>query len=335
MKFGPLATAEAENCVLAHSLMIGKTRIRKGRLLTADDLELFAAAGIQTLTVAKPQAGDVDEDTTAHHLTRAFTLDHVRAGAATTGRVNLYATVRGILLLQPAAIDALNGVDESVTLATLANHSPVEIGTLMATLKIMPYFVSQSVYGATLKKAKQINLRTVAYETKSVGLIQTTLAGTRTELVTKTSKLFHRKVSAFGSTITSELQCAHATRDLADGLNELLRRQNQLIIVMGASAISDRHDVVPQAIKRAGGEIIHFGMPVDPGNLLLLGRIGKVPVIGAPGCARSPKLNGFDWILRRLFCGLPITAADIMKLGVGGMLQDSKKRLSFADTPAA
>jgi len=63
-------------------------------------------------------------------------------------------------------------------------------------------------------------------------------------------------------------------------------------------------------------------MPVDPGNLLLVGGIGGKPVIGAPGCARSPAENGFDWVLQRLLAGRKVTAAEVVKMGVGGLLME-------------
>jgi len=63
-------------------------------------------------------------------------------------------------------------------------------------------------------------------------------------------------------------------------------------------------------------------MPVDPGNLLLVAEAGGRAVLGAPGCARSPKENGFDWILMRLLAGLPIRRTDITGLGVGGLLME-------------
>ena len=104
------------------------------------------------------------------------------------------------------------------------------------------------------------------------------------------------------------------------------RRYTDVIIVFGASAIADRRDVIPSAIEMAGGRVEHFGMPVDPGNLLLVGSIAGKPVIGAPGCARSPKENGFDWILHRLLANVPVTRADIMSLGVGGLLMEIVSR---------
>ena len=98
------------------------------------------------------------------------------------------------------------------------------------------------------------------------------------------------------------------------------------MVIFGASAIADRRDVIPAGIEAAGGEVAHLGMPVDPGNLLLIGSYDGVPVIGAPGCARSPKENGFDWVLHRLLAGLAVRRADIVAMGVGGLLTEIVSR---------
>ena len=98
---------------------------------------------------------------------------------------------------------------------------------------------------------------------------------------------------------------------------EILAVGAELVIVFGASAIADRRDVIPAALSAIGGAIEHFGMPVDPGNLLLLGDAQGRPVLGAPGCARSPKENGFDWVLMRLLAGLAVPREAITGMGVG------------------
>jgi molybdenum cofactor cytidylyltransferase len=114
----------------------------------------------------------------------------------------------------------------------------------------------------------------------------------------------------------------HETAALARALDEVLKAGAELVIVFGASAIADKRDVIPAAVEAVGGKIEHFGMPVDPGNLMLVAAANGVPVLGAPGCARSPKENGFDWILARLLCGLPVRRADITGMGVGGLLME-------------
>jgi molybdenum cofactor cytidylyltransferase len=125
-----------------------------------------------------------------------------------------------------------------------------------------------------------------------------------------------------GATIVAERRVPHDEAALAASLRELLGLGVELVIVFGASAIADRRDVIPAAITEIGGAIEHFGMPVDPGNLLLIGSAGAVPVLGAPGCARSPVENGFDWVLMRLLAGLKVTRAELTGMGVGGPLME-------------
>ena len=102
--------------------------------------------------------------------------------------------------------------------------------------------------------------------------------------------------------------------------------EGDLVLILTASATSDPHDVAPEAVRAAGGEVTRFGMPVDPGNLLFLGAQGGRPVIGLPGCARSPALNGADWVLERVACGLDVSDTDIAAMGVGGLLKESPAR---------
>ena len=113
----------------------------------------------------------------------------------------------------------------------------------------------------------------------------------------------------------------------------MLFRSAELVVVFGASAIADRRDVIPAAVEAIGGKIEHFGMPVDPGNLMLIGQAKGQPVLGAPGCARSPKENGFDWVLMRLLAGLPVSRSDITGMGVGGLLMEIVTRPQPRDEP--
>lgn len=99
-----------------------------------------------------------------------------------------------------------------------------------------------------------------------------------------------------------------------------------MILIAGETAIMDTHDIVPRAVERAGGHVESVGAPVDPGNLLMLAYVNDVPIVGAPGCARSKKINIVDWILPRLLVGDRLTRRDIVELGHGGLLQDVRER---------
>ena len=136
-------------------------------------------------------------------------------------------------------------------------------------------------------------------------LAATTLPGLKPSVMDKTRRVLEERLRPAGASLLQEIRTPHEVAPLADALRKLSGEGAELLIAFGASAITDKADVIPAAIEAAGGRVRHFGMPVDPGNLLLLGELDGRPVLGAPGCARSPAENGFDWVLNRLLAGLP------------------------------
>ncbi|MEQ9606876.1 MAG: NTP transferase domain-containing protein, partial [Kiloniellaceae bacterium] len=135
-----------------------------------------------------------------------------------------------------------------------------------------------------------------------------------------------RRLASLDCPAAVERRCAHDSAAVARELTALAGEGCDILLMSGASAIVDRRDVLPAALEAAGGTVDHFGMPVDPGNLMLLGTLNGRPVVGLPGCARSPKVNGFDWVLQRLVAGLSVTPEDIMRLGAGGLLKEIASR---------
>src|SRR6185437_4155506 len=165
-------------------------------------------------------------------------------------------------------------------------------------------------------------LRIAPYVIKRVGVISTLLPGLAPKVVEKTLRVTAERLAPAGAAIIAERRVPHDETALKAAMKELLGLGAELVIVFGASAIADRRDVIPASLSGIGGMVEHFGMPVDPGNLLLIGNAGGVPVLGAPGCARSPVENGFDWVLMRLLAGLKVSRGEIMGLGVGGLLME-------------
>lgn len=323
MRFGPTPIREAEGAILAHSLSVGGGRLRKGTRLSADDIARMAADGIADVTVAQLEPGDVPEDEAAALLAEALASPGLRVGHAATGRCNLYAEHTGLVTLDPDAVHQLNLIDEAITLATVMPNARVEEGQIAATIKIIPFAVPQAVLKTTVAQAKSVGLRLAPFKLQTVALIQTRLPGQKPELFTKTERVTEARLTRLGLNIDHRRVVAHETVALAETLRAT---EADLYLVIGASAITDRGDVIPAAVTQAGGRIERLGMPVDPGNLLCLGEIAGKPVIGLPGCARSPKMNGFDWVLERLAAGLPVTSNTIARMGVGGLIDEIPER---------
>ena len=328
MQFGEVPVAEAEGAILAHSLKLGGTALKKGRVLSAADLRAIAEAGLARIVVARLDPGDTGENEAAAMLAAAVAGPDITVADPFTGRANLHASARGLLVFDRARLDRFNLIDEAVTLGTLPEYSIVEPRQMVATVKIIPFGAPRDAVAACTAIAAEGEalLRVAAFRARSVVLIQTRLPGLKESILDKTHGVTEARLTALGCRLTHEARCGHAVAELADQIREALAHGTDMVLIHGASAILDRRDVIPAAIVAAGGEIEHFGMPVDPGNLLLLGRVGERPVLGLPGCARSPKVNGFDWVLERLVADVPVGRGDIMRMGAGGLLAEIPTR---------
>ncbi|MGH6890760.1 MAG: NTP transferase domain-containing protein [Dongiaceae bacterium] len=313
--------------VLAHALRSGDLAFKKGRILNAADIEKLKQIGRRTITVARLEADDVGEDAAAEALGAALAADGLRVEAPFTGRVNIYARRLGILRVDATQVDAINEVDEAITLATLADHAPVEPDQMAATVKIIPFAVKRAQLEACIAIARRAPVLSFhPFRPRKVALIQTELAAAKPSLLDKTVAVTNRRLAAMGNADASDLRSAHEPAALSKVIKSALADGAGIVLVMGGSAIIDRRDVIPAAIEQSGGRVLQFGMPVDPGNLILLGEVGGKPVIGLPGCARTPKLNGFDWVLQRLMADIPVTARDLRRMGAGGLLNEIPAR---------
>jgi molybdenum cofactor cytidylyltransferase len=336
MRFGAVPIAEALGATAVHSIRQGSFVLKKGTVIGAREIEAMKAAGIAEVVVARMDTGDIGEDEAAARIAAALGGEGVTIDRAFTGRCNLFAESAGVLVVDKDAIDTLNRIDEAVTFATLPAFKPVVAGEMIGTVKIIPFAVPQAAVSTALKIAGDAKplVGVAPYRVKKVGIVSTLLPGLSDKVIDKTLKITQERLAPAGASIVAERRVVHEEGKLRAAIGEVLRDGAELVIVFGASAIADRRDVIPAAIEAAGGRIEHFGMPVDPGNLILIGQLGGKTLLGAPGCARSPKENGFDWVLMRLLAGVPVTRADITGMGVGGLLMEIVTRPQPRAEPA-
>jgi len=208
-------------------------------------------------------------------------------------------------------------------------HSPVRARQLVATIKIIPFAVPDSI----LQTVEAIGGPIVwvdALLPRTVGVILSGSPSARERVKQDFDTPLKGRIASLGSDVKMEeyvpLEDETGEAELAEALARQKAAGAELIVLAGETAIMDRRDIAPRAIERAGGVITCFGAPVDPGNLLMVGYLDGVPVLGAPGCARSRKVNVVDWVLPRLLVGDRLTRKDVMDLGHGGLLEEILER---------
>jgi molybdenum cofactor cytidylyltransferase len=332
MKFRPVPLSQAKGKILGHNIagLNGQRLLRKGKPLTDDDLENLRALGRVSVYVAEMEAADIDENTAARRVAEAISGPGVHITGAASGRSNLLSDEMGILRIDVDRLARVNECD-GITLATLMAHSPVRARQIVATVKIIPYALPESTVSLieSIASGSRPIVRVDALPSRSVGMILSGSTSIHARLISDFAPLRDR-IEKLGSSVTRTDFVALEDESDEVALAEMLKQQIasgiRMILLAGETAIMDAHDILPRAVERAGGHVESVGAPVDPGNLLMLAYIDDVPVVGAPGCARSRKTNIVDWILPRLMVGDQLTRRDVVELGHGGLLQDVHER---------
>ncbi len=334
MRFGPVPLDQALGAILAHAVVLPDSVLRKGTLLGLPEIAALRATGRDSVIVARLGPDDLHEDAAAARIGVAMQPagQGLRVSRAATGRVNLYALGAGVLAVDQAAITALNRINPMITLACLRPFARVVTGSMVATVKIISYGVEiADVNRACAVIGPALELRSPVLHTAT--LIETTIGVNQIlpDPGPKGRAALAARLARLGVRLTARRIVAHDTGAIAGAVTEAAANGTQLIFILTASATSDPMDVGPAAVWAAGGQVVQFGIPVDPGNLLFLGSLGQIPVIGLPGCARSPALNGADWVLERVICGVPVGPDDLAAMGVGGLLKETPARGRLRD----
>ena len=322
MKFGAEPVDVAEGGILAHSVQAGKRKLRKGLVLEPAHIELLRKARVDSVVIARLEADDEHEDPAAATVAKALVAGAgpaLRLTVPFTGRVNVIAEAPGVVMIDEDKLGQANRVNPMITVATVPPYQQMEAGGMVATVKIISYGVPGADVGKAVGRVRGA-LRLKLPEIATASLIITEIPGGPGK---KGRAAIEARLDHLGVEMSEVISVPHETGAIAEAVTEA---QGGVILILTGSATSDPHDVAPEAVRAAGGKIRRFGMPVDPGNLLFIGRLKKRPVIGLPGCARSPKLNGADWVLSRVVCGVDVGNKDIAGMGLGGLLKEIPTR---------
>lgn len=320
MIFGSCPVNECVGAILAHSVKLTNGRLRKGAVLTKDDARLLQTEGVTEVVVARLESGDLAENEAAQRLARSLAdAAGCKLTEAFTGRVNVLADGPGIARIDAEKINRFNLVHPMITVATVPDLHQVDADTMLATIKIISFAVPKAAVAEAAELLRGA-IRVAPPVLKSAQLIVSEMDGVDGM---KGVEAVRARLARLNVELADVVRVPHRQDAIDDAIDASTA---DLKLILTGSATSDLYDVAPEALRQAGGQVERFGMPVDPGNLLFLGTHGATPVIGLPGCARSPALNGADWVLARVICGVSVTADDIAGMGVGGLLKEIPTR---------
>lgn len=319
MMYGRRPVREAKGTILTHSVAFkAGGRLEAGCTLGPSEIAALVMAGVGEVRVAELDPHDVAQDEAARRISAAMVPvpsdANLDVGRVMAGAVHITATCAGVVGLDTAGLTRMNRVDEGMAIATRPQFHRVAKGDVVATVRVIPYGVKRSALSRVIEDAHDtIRVRAVLAETAS--LIQTVIGGDGG--TAKGEAFLRARLDRLGVRLVETLVVPHREEALAEAL---LSARGEVVFVFTAVETMDRGDVAPEAVRRAGGVITRFGLPLDPGTRFFAGGLGAVPILGLPGCARGSAPTGVDWLVDRLLCGVSITDDDIAQMGVGGLL---------------
>ncbi|MDE0395806.1 MAG: molybdopterin-binding protein [Gammaproteobacteria bacterium] len=327
MKFRAVPLAAAGGEILAHNVRdeAGRRVLRKGIELGDPALARLAELGYTSVYVAEIEVGDVHENEAARRIAAVVAGPGTAAGRAHAGRVDLTPAALGVVRVRTAPLLRLNGI-EGVTVATLPAHAVAAPRRRIATVKVIPYAIPEGA----VARAEGIDPRggivsVVAIRPSTVALVLVGGPGGQRYLNDGIGPAIRRRLERLGARVLPPALAPPEASRLASVLAGQHGRGAEMIVVAGETAIMDLDDLIPRGLRLAGGEVEQLGLPMDPGQLLLLGRLGDLPVVGAPGCVRGTGPDGFDAVVPRLLAGEELTGTDLRALGHGGLLSDPRR----------
>jgi hypothetical protein len=320
-----------EGAVLARDLVVAGARWTKGRrLTTADVAGLAASPEGPPITVLVPEPGDVHEDDAGLRLAVAVVAG--QPGLALRGpvqsRVDLVATVAGVVVVRAAALDRLNRID-SLEVFTVADGRVVSPGDLVASAKVAPHLVAESVLAAgeriALRGGALVAVRPFRPARIAV-LVKERIAA---EARARFEDSIRTRAGGLGATITRIHYVADDAEAVTAALHDAVRGPARASIVLTAGGAStDPGDTFFAAVEALGGRVVRHGAPAHPGSMLWLARVGRSAVLGLPSCGAYSKATAADLLLPLLVAGFPASAATVARLAHGGVL-DRTQRYRF------
>jgi hypothetical protein len=308
--------------------------VRKGSSVTATDVTDLLARGVQELHLALADADDVGENPAALSIASAVAGLGVVVDEAHFGQTNLVSSLRGLLRVDATRLEHINALDGVLVLSAEADR-PVETGTTVGVVKCAPLFLA----GDTLLSAK--NLATGGGPVVEV----TPFQPMRAALVAPRERLrggaFERAQLAlsaalewYGSSLSGVVGAEASLEALSVAYRTVRDDGAELILAAGASG-TDPLDVVFEALRAAGGDVIQVGIPAEPGTACWIGRLGSIPVLGLASCELFGQPGALDLLLPRLHTGDSLDQQLLRRLALGGLLLGPSRIAPYHATPSS
>ena len=320
-----IETIHAAGCVLCHDLTrivpgeMKDAQFRKGHIVTKEDIPMLLSMGKEHLFVWEADESMLHENDAAKRLAALCEGPLMRRGLVKEGKIELFAESDGLFTVDVPRLNAINALDE-IMIATRHTNTPVHQGDKLCGTRVIPLVIKKE----RLEEAETIGggvplLKLMPYRRKTAAIVTTGSEVKNGLIEDRFTPVVEQKLASFGVCVIHKSMPGDDTDGIVSAIKAARESGAELILCTGGMSV-DPDDRTPGAIKKSGAQIVTYGAPVLPGAMFLLGYFdGGTPVMGLPGCVMYARASIFDIMLPRVLADLPVTRADLTRLGCGGL----------------
>lgn len=296
---------------------------QRGHIIREEDIDHMLRIGKQHIFVWEENAGEIHEDDCARRMAAMAPVEGAHYTEPAEGKVLLLADRRGMFRVNTQLLKKIDSIGD-ITICTLPDHYPVEVGARLASMRIVPLVTKeeQIVEAEGLcAEEKLLDLR--PYQHKKIGVIITGSEVYHGRIQDKFEPVVRAKMKQYPSEIVGITICDDDLDMIVNAAKAHLESGADFLIFTGGMSV-DPDDLTPTAIRQLGADIITHGVPSQPGNMTLVAYLGDVPILGVPGAAIKLPTTIFDVLLPQVFAGEKITREELINLADGGLCQMCK-----------
>ncbi|MDQ1472843.1 MAG: hypothetical protein QOJ99_4323 [Bryobacterales bacterium] len=298
----------------------GKKLLAKGHILREEDIRILRSEGLDHIWVAELDEDEVPEEQAVCAIAAEMACGCYEIQLAPGGRANLIATEDCCVLVDEELLRQVN-CTTGLVIATTLNFSFAAAGQRIATIKSAPFAIAKSDFEGSLNMLKDRGPIMQARPARGASiavLYCDPINGDRGKALFES--VLRQKLERFGLRAHQSVAVLENEEHVSRGLQQLLRTKPAGILIASTTAPAGPDDVVGRAMERIGCQIERFLVPVEPGNLLLMGYKDDTPILSAPGCFRSLKPNVIDLLLPPVMARYRVSTWELACLGHGGLL---------------
>jgi molybdenum cofactor synthesis domain-containing protein len=324
-------TEDAVGLVVGHDMtktipgVYDGPRFRRGDIIKTEDIPELLSMGKEHIYIIEKEEDQVHEEESAIRIAKAVAGKNLKLTDPKQGRVNMKATVDGLVKINKPLLYEIHNIDD-IVLATWHNNVTCKAGDIVAGTKIVPLFTAEDnlkkLEDLCAVKGKVINV--IPFIPQKVGMIITGSEIFKGITEDKFAKIMHKKIEKLGSTVISEVIVPDDEDIIAQAILDMKNKGCEVIVTCGGLSV-DPDDVTAEGIEKSGARIISYGVPVMPGAMALVAELGDIPILGAPGAVIFKKTTIIDVLLPRILAKDKITRQDIIELAHGGLCLDCEE----------